>query len=99
MFAVYQLSYGWKSYAIKVLANGPCLSMGVPQVLSHRPGTCICSVRERDSYSVRESNRKAKSTKLFQNLVCLDNLVVFNEKTTDVGEYWVQTRDKLLIRP
>ena len=35
---------------------------------------------------------------VFQNRVCPDNLVIINEKTTGVGEYWVQLRDKL-IRP
>lgn len=35
---------------------------------------------------------------VFQNRVCPDNLLIIDEKTTGVGEYWVQPGDKM-IRP
>lgn len=46
---------------------------------------------------VFESNGK-RYKMVFQNRVCPDNLVIIDEKTTGIGEYWVQPCDNL-IRP
>ena len=56
------------------------------------------SVEVASKYSqVFESNGKWYKI-VFQNRVCPDNLVIIDEKTTGVGEYWVQPCDNL-IRP
>ena len=56
------------------------------------------SIEVASKYATRFEHKGKRYKIVFQNRVCPDDLVVIDEKTTGVGEYWVQPRDKM-IRP
>jgi hypothetical protein len=54
------------------------------------------SIEVASKYAKKFEHEGKEHKIVFQNRVCPDNLVVIDEKTTGVGEYWVQPNDKMI---